>query len=379
MTLHLTRSLGTKTAVVALLLATLTISACSRDPRQFLDRGKTYLGDKKYNEAVIEFKNAVKTDPRFADGHYHLALAYLCLSQYESAYQSLLQTVALDANNMGAQLRLGNLLLLERKFDEARAKAELVLNREPQNVLAQILLGDSIAGMIQINDSIAELRQGLEFQPRLLPSYLNLRAAGDTGQEQQLAEEAFRKAIELDSRSIPARLSLANFLFLSQRFDEAAAGVKAALEIDPQSRDANQTQAFFFMQQKNLPAAEQVFIKLERIYSKEPSQSLMLGDFYSVTGKRNQAIAVYEKIQAENPDYTTAKKRLANLYLTPPTLDKAMQLAEEILKKDPKDGDALLIKGRILLSQNKRDDALKTLEGAVKAQPASAWAITSSA
>jgi len=50
-------------------------------------------------------------------------------------------------------------------------------------------------------------------------------------------------------------------------------------------------------------------------------------------------------------------------------MDEAVQLNDGILKKAPQDSEALVLKGQILLRQNKFDDALTTLQTAVKNSP----------
>jgi Tfp pilus assembly protein PilF len=62
-------------SVVAILF-----TGCSRDPnarkQKYFDSGEKYFAEGKYREAVIQYSNAVQIDPRFAQGHDHLAQAY---------------------------------------------------------------------------------------------------------------------------------------------------------------------------------------------------------------------------------------------------------------------------------------------------------------
>jgi len=58
-----------RSAISVLLLAAVTLTACSRDPetakREFLASGDKYLADKKYTEAILQYRNAIKEDARF--------------------------------------------------------------------------------------------------------------------------------------------------------------------------------------------------------------------------------------------------------------------------------------------------------------------------
>jgi Flp pilus assembly protein TadD len=42
-----------------------------------VQKGEAYVAQEKYTEAVIEFRNAIKLEPKDAQAYYKLSLAYL--------------------------------------------------------------------------------------------------------------------------------------------------------------------------------------------------------------------------------------------------------------------------------------------------------------
>lgn len=82
-----------------LALGMVLLAACSTDPSKqklkYLKSGERYFKEGKYQEAVIQFRNAVQIDPRFAEAHHQLARAYLSLRNSEAAYHALMETVTL--------------------------------------------------------------------------------------------------------------------------------------------------------------------------------------------------------------------------------------------------------------------------------------------
>lgn len=68
--------------VVALLAA-----ACSKSAQQYFESGNTYFEQKKFKEAVLEYQNAVRKDPRHGDARYRLAQAYEQLGDARNAMQ----------------------------------------------------------------------------------------------------------------------------------------------------------------------------------------------------------------------------------------------------------------------------------------------------
>ena len=147
-------------ATVGLLLgAFLFAYGCSGDTTAkkmaFGQRGDAYFADGKYAEAILEFKNAIQLDPEDSQAHYKLGLALLKRgsgpADLQEAFRSISKSVKCDATNLEAQLKLGEFFLLSRKFDQAQDKAGLVLEREPNNLAAHLLLGHAYSGQQQLD------------------------------------------------------------------------------------------------------------------------------------------------------------------------------------------------------------------------------------
>ena len=98
------RALPHRLSILALLLA--AALACQSDEAKIaehLERGEEYAEEKKYAEAVIEYKNVLQIDPNHADAHYGLAQAYLQNDQAREGYWELRETVRLDPKNRDAK------------------------------------------------------------------------------------------------------------------------------------------------------------------------------------------------------------------------------------------------------------------------------------
>ena len=93
--------------MVVSLIAVL-LSACSLDPnvrkQKYFQSGQDYFAKGKYQEAALEFTNAIKIDSGYADAHYQLAESYLHLQQWNRAYQELARTVELRPEDYKARM-----------------------------------------------------------------------------------------------------------------------------------------------------------------------------------------------------------------------------------------------------------------------------------
>src|SRR5262245_38168808 len=173
---HLPESLRKASMYQVLIFSLLVFAACSRDARQYLAAGEKYIAEGKYSAAAIELKNAVQADPALVEARYQLAIAYVGMGQLPAADDALAEAVSRDPNHIAAQLLQGNVLLLLREFVSARTNADRILNIEPKNTRAQILLANALDGIIDLNDSIDQLRRTVDVGPALVPGYLDLEA-----------------------------------------------------------------------------------------------------------------------------------------------------------------------------------------------------------
>src|SRR6266481_1523375 len=137
-------------AVLSVLLtAMLSFGSCSNPEKAkaaHVAKGEAYLKDSKFQEASLEFRNAIQIDDKLASAHWGLARAYEGLQQLPEMAGELKRTIQLDQNNLDARLKLGNLYILASKgndklLPEAERLAREVVEKDPKNIEGHILMG----------------------------------------------------------------------------------------------------------------------------------------------------------------------------------------------------------------------------------------------
>src|SRR5580658_5136376 len=138
------------TVAMALIGPIVLLGSCAKDPQKakakYLAAGQNYMKNGKYGDAVIEFRNALRLDPRFVDAYYQLAQADLAQHDWDAAYTSLEKAIELDPGRLDARLDRGRLYLAARQFDRAEDEANDILKHEPNDVAAYQLLGAALIG-----------------------------------------------------------------------------------------------------------------------------------------------------------------------------------------------------------------------------------------
>ncbi len=144
------RGRGLPFLLLSLALA-LGLAACSNPEKakaEHLQRAQQYLKEKKYQEAALEFRNALQLDERLADAHYGLAQAYEAQENFLPAIQELRRTLELKPDHPDAAVRLGNYYLLafqanpngnKEHREQAWRLTKEVLERHPDFIEGHIL------------------------------------------------------------------------------------------------------------------------------------------------------------------------------------------------------------------------------------------------
>lgn len=375
---------GARRGLLPFLLATLALllvaTACS-DPEktklEHLNRGEAYLKEKKYQEASLEFRNAVQIDDRSAQAHWGLARAYEGSGQFAQAVDEMQRTIQLDPNNFDARVRLGNYYIVAfqqtkdaKAKDEASRLAEEVLQKDPNHVEAHILRGTILFATGDRAGALAELTKAVELNPRRVESLISValyyRQTGDAAK----AEEMYQRALGIDDNSALVHLEYARFLVQQNRMDKADEQFRRAVQVDPQNREAHRTLVTFYIQQKQLERAEQAARALAALDDGKPEGTAVLGDFYSQIGRPDDAARAFQETINKFPDYTQARYRLGELLMQKGDAAGALAQAQEVLNKNPNDKQALLLRARVRVNGGAQiKDAVEDLKQVLKQEP----------
>ncbi|HYP01706.1 MAG TPA: tetratricopeptide repeat protein [Pyrinomonadaceae bacterium] len=362
--------------VAALACATLSCANPEKAKAEHVQRGEAYLKEKKFQEASLEFRNAVQIDDKLAQAHWGLARAYEGMEQFSQAFDELRRTVALDANNLDARVRLGNYLILafqqtknDKLRDEAKRLYEEVLQKDANHIEGHILRGTVLFAFDKREEALSALNRAVELDPQRIESLMSLALFHRQVNEPQKAEEVFKRALSINDRSALVHLEYAKFFVSQNRQDMAEVEFKRAVEVDPQNRDARRTLASFYLVNKQFDRAEEAFKAIAQLDGERPEGRALLADFYASVGRYDEATTIYQDIVTKSADYARGRHRLAELMLQRGDQKGAETQVEEALKKNASDREALILRARLRLNQDRPKDAIEDLKQVLKIEP----------
>lgn len=218
---------------------------------------------------------------------------------------------------------------------------------------------------------VTHAEEALQRDGNHLPTLLLLaRWYAASGTEFDRAVELFERAAALDPENLEPYLSLGLLYAKVGRYGDAERTLGRALAIDPAAPSAHLYLGKVAGAQKHWKDAETHLKRTIELAPYSETAYISLGDLYVQQGDRKRAVEVYrELIGRVDPRDSEAVGRLIQLYLQDRTFDEAIALLDDILKADPRNADAYLLKGRILGEMGHQEEAVGALEEVVAIRP----------
>jgi tetratricopeptide (TPR) repeat protein len=361
-----------------LLVTIVVLVSCSRDPvvrrQKYFQSGQRYFEKGKFREALIEFTNAVKVDPNYAEAHYQLAETYLHLQRGDLASQEFARTIELQPDNFTARVEMTNLLILSRNFADAQQQIFLLTQQKPNDPVVHSLESSLLAGQGNLQGAIDEMQKAIALDPARWESFLSLAVLQLQNNQPDAAEANLKKVTELNPQSVQAQLLLGDYYQAHGRFPEAEQRFQRAIDLDGRNPDPRAALARLYLAEGKKSEAETFLRQSKQDFPTNSAGYRLLGNFYLVTGELDKAVAEYASLLQEHPDDLRVKKDYIELLLEKSRFQDARKLNDEILKTNPNDNDALVYRSQIETSGGKFNDATAALETVIKNDPNNAEA-----
>jgi len=352
-------------------LLLLVLASCSTDPKvqaqRYVDNGNKFFAKAKYKEAAIMYKKALTKDQRFGEAYYRLGLTDLKLGALGEAVGMFRRSVELQPDNSDAAVQLASIYLFaasqngqqaKQFLDEASGQIEKILAKDPDS-----FDGLRISGQIHLlnNDTktaVAQLEHANQLKPNQSEVVLAYFEALVRDNQKPVAEKLIRDFISQEKTFGRAYDRLYLQYMLDKRPEDAEKVLKLKVENNPKSANyLLQLATHYALPMVNRRADMDAVMRTMTDEKQFPDGHLMAGDFYFFRLREFElAKQQYEAGMAALPkEKATYQKRLVELYASTGSSQQANQLAETLLKENPKDTDAIAMHAALLLTSGNKD------------------------
>ena len=132
----------------ALIVASIACSSVAERHDRFVESGEEAMAAGRTSEAIIAYRNAAQLDPLSVKARLGLAETLTKSGDARGALEEYVRAADLKPDDLILQVNTGNLLLAVGKLDDARTRAESVLQKDPTHVEAHIHLGQRLVEIL---------------------------------------------------------------------------------------------------------------------------------------------------------------------------------------------------------------------------------------
>ena len=284
----------------ALRLATEAQAIAPKHPAVRLALGRSQLASRRIDEAIRTLEGLREQAPDAAEPHFQLAVAYLQKQDREASRRALQRVLELAPGHELATLTLGNLALMEEKFDEARGLARQLEAAHPGSPSGHVLQGDVASREGDPAGALEHYQAGMAVRPSnalLLKMYAAHRAAGQIDSGEALLSDW----LDGNPNDFGVRLTRATVFHQDGRKEAAQEEYERVLESRPDNAIALNNLAWLYFEQQDERAIELA----ERAYEAFPERAEIIdtyGWLLLQDGRTEQGLSLLNKALERNPD-----------------------------------------------------------------------------
>jgi tetratricopeptide (TPR) repeat protein len=160
-----------------------------------------YLGHSSGLLSKTAIDTLIANHPDSARAHQALGENYLALRQMPQAEKEYLEALRLRPDLPGLHLELGQVYANSAQWPKAETEFRAETKLQPGNAEAAYRLGTALLQQGNSRDALVELKRSNELKPEMPETLYSLGKAASLAGENPVAEQAWRKVIELEKNT----------------------------------------------------------------------------------------------------------------------------------------------------------------------------------
>lgn len=312
---------------------------------------------------------AIKQNPLLAEAYSNLGNVYKERGQLQEALENYRHAVRLKADFIDGYINLAAALVAARDMEQAVQAYVTALQYNPDLYCVRSDLGNLLKALGRLDEAKACYLKAIETRPDFAVAWSNLGCVFNSQGEIWLAIHHFEKAVALDPNFLDAYINLGNVLKEARIFDRAVAAYLRALNLSPNNAVVHGNLACVYYEQGLIDLAIDTYRRAIELQPNFPDAYCNLANALKEKGQVQDAEDCYNTALRLSPNHADSLNNLANIKREQGYIEEATKLYLRALDVFPEFAAAHSNLASVLQQQGKLSEALMHYNEAIRIQP----------
>ena len=272
----------------------------------------------QFAEAAALVQEAIRLFPDNPEAHNNLGVAYQRMGRLADAEKEHREALRLLPSYAEPYNNLGIVAEQQGRIDEAVGYYRTALRLQPREgnrAEVHYSLGSALRKLGQTDEAVKQYREATRLKPGFAEAHNNLGTVLVAAGRLDEALAAFSETIRLKPDEALPHINMADALRRLNRRDEAIASLRTAIALQPDLAFAHYSLGNLLYETGELEAAVREYHEALRYEPEASAHGIYndLGVALALSGKRQEAIAAFDRALAIKPDFLDARNNRARV------------------------------------------------------------------
>jgi tetratricopeptide (TPR) repeat protein len=332
--------------------------------------GFAYAMLEKYQLAIDHYRKALAIGTTSGDIIYNnVCYALYKMGEYDRAWKAGMAALEINSHCTPALVNLGNILVAQKRYDEAAGYYNKALEIHPRQADALNNLGNVVALQKRLGEALDYYKKAVEYAPRIVEAQDNvarlLVLLGRPGE----ALPYFERELALKPGMAEAHTGMGGALVKLDRVDEAAEHYGEAVRLDKSMAQSVCDITGGYVKLKRYRDAEKIY---ENVLKGTPDCNVVrynYGNMLALEGRYEESIVQYREVVRNDPDHSASRQNLGTILVQQDRPQEALEHFEAAVRLDPGLAPVRHNYAVALGECGRVQDAIEQEEAALRMQP----------
>ncbi|MBI4723043.1 MAG: tetratricopeptide repeat protein [Candidatus Stahlbacteria bacterium] len=195
--------------------------------------GKLYTDEKRYDQAMIEYKEAVKNDSNYTDAWYGIGYCEEKLGNIKSAIENYEHALTVDDKNESVKYSLSKAYISDGEFEKGIRELKNLRTAHPDDLDVCRTLASTLLDTKNFSEAKLEFEYIAQRLPFDILSRVGLGKSCEGLKDYEGADNAYKEAIAIDTTDISLYYYLITLYTGIKKLNDASKYLRLAKQIAP--------------------------------------------------------------------------------------------------------------------------------------------------